>query len=92
MPVTLQYGIRDVEILARETVFQGHFAVAKLTLRHRRFGGDWSREMTREVFERGDAVGVLPYDPVTDSVILIETIIVSSFNRLLPNRIKTDQL
>ena len=72
MPVTLQYGIRDVEILARETVFQGHFAVAKLTLRHRRFGGDWSREMTREVFERGDAVGVLPYDPVTDSVILIE--------------------
>ena len=28
--------------------------------------------MTREVFERGDAVAILPYDPATDSIVLIE--------------------
>ena len=27
--------------------------------------------MVREVFERGDAVGVLPYDPVNDALVLI---------------------
>ena len=28
--------------------------------------------MVREVFERGDAVAVLPYDPRTDSLVMIE--------------------
>ena len=44
----------------------------KLTLQHRCFAGGWSEPLVREVFERGDAVGVLPYDPVTDSLVLIE--------------------
>ncbi|RLA04540.1 MAG: ADP-ribose diphosphatase, partial [Gammaproteobacteria bacterium] len=34
--------------------------------------GDWSRPITREVLERGHAAAVLPYDPVTDRVLLIE--------------------
>ena len=31
-----------------------------------------SRELTREVFERGHAVAVLPFDPARDQVVLIE--------------------
>jgi ADP-ribose pyrophosphatase len=62
----------DVEILARETVFQGYFRVDRYRLRHRTFAGGWSAEMVREVFERGHAVVVLLYDPDRDCVALIE--------------------
>lgn len=62
----------DFEILARETVFRGHFRVERLTCRHRRHDGGWTEPYRREVFERGHAVAVLPYDPTTDRVVLIE--------------------
>ena len=62
----------DVDVIERETVFQGYFRVDRYRLRHRLFAGGWSDEMTREVFERGHAVTVLPYDPVRDEVVLIE--------------------
>jgi ADP-ribose pyrophosphatase len=60
------------EILARETLFRGHFRVERLTCRHRRQDGGWTAPYQREVFERGHAVAVLPYDPVADRVVLIE--------------------
>jgi ADP-ribose pyrophosphatase len=72
MSAGLKFGAQDVRVLESQVVWSGHYAMRKLTLQHRRFAGDWSDPLTREVFERGDAVGVLPYDPVTDSLVLIE--------------------
>lgn len=72
MALELTFGAGDVRVLEDEPAFSGHFRVRRLTLQHRCFGGGWSRPLVREVFERGDAVGVLPYDPVTDQVVLIE--------------------
>ena len=69
---SLQFSDSDVEVLKREEGYRGHFRVDRLSLRHRLFGGGWSRTMTREVFERGDAVAVLPWDLETDSLILVE--------------------
>ena len=62
----------DVNVLKRETVFQGYYRVDRYHLKHRRHDGGWTDPMTREVFERGHAVAVLPYDPVRDEVVLIE--------------------
>jgi ADP-ribose pyrophosphatase len=62
----------DVEVIEKTTPFQGYFRVDRYTFRHRLFGGGWSGAMTREVFERGHAVAVLPYDPIRDEVVLIE--------------------
>jgi len=62
----------DVRVLACETVFQGYFRIDRYRLQHRRHDGGWTEELTREVFERGHAVGVLPYDPRRDEVVLIE--------------------
>jgi ADP-ribose pyrophosphatase len=72
MPHTPQYSARDAEILESVTAYQGYFSLKKLTVRHRLFAGGWSEPLLREVFERGDAVGVLPYDPVSDSLVLVE--------------------
>lgn len=74
MSLELKYGAADVRVLDDTLVWQGHYAMRRLTLQHRRFDGAWSEPVTREVFARGDAVGVLPFDPVTDSLVLIEQI------------------
>lgn len=56
----------------RETLFQGYFRVDRFHLSHERFEGGTIGPFTREVLERGHAVAVLPYDPLTDHVLLIE--------------------
>jgi ADP-ribose diphosphatase len=72
MPLDLTFGADDVRILADETAYQGYFSVRKVTLQYRAFDGGWVEPQVREIFERGDAVGVLPYDPDSDSLVLIE--------------------
>lgn len=62
----------DVEILEKTICFEGFFRIEKYRLRHRLFNGGWSRPLSRELFERGHAAAVLPYDPIRDVVILIE--------------------
>ena len=63
---------KNVEVLEKVICFEGFFRIEKYRLRHRLFSGDWSHPLVREVFERGHAAAVLPYDPIRDEVILIE--------------------
>jgi len=62
----------DVEILEKTSPHQGYFRVDRYVLRFRRFDGEWSPAVSREIFERGHAVGLLLYDPVRDEVGLSE--------------------
>ena len=61
-----------VEIVKRENGYQGFYKLDRVHLRHELFAGGMSREISREVFVRHDAVCVLPYDPQRDEVVLIE--------------------
>jgi ADP-ribose pyrophosphatase len=71
----------DVRVLDREVVFQGYFQVERIRLRHRLYEGGMGAEIVREVFERGHAVAVLPYDPARDEVVLVEQFRVGPFAR-----------
>lgn len=62
----------DVQIESDGTVWSGRFSVDVVTFRHRRFDGAMSGVRTWELFRRGRAAAVLPYDPDTDQVVLIE--------------------
>ncbi|MCL1051419.1 ADP-ribose diphosphatase [Shewanella abyssi] len=64
----------DVELFAKKTLYKGFFKMEEYRFKHRLFDGGWSGEIIREVFERGHAVVVLPYDPINDKVVLIEQI------------------
>ncbi|MBP6122985.1 MULTISPECIES: ADP-ribose diphosphatase [Providencia] len=69
-----KYGKDDIEIISKRKLFNGFFQMTEYRFRHRLFEGSWSNEITREVFERGHAGVVLPYDPKTENVVLIEQI------------------
>lgn len=62
----------DVELIERATEYAGFFRLDRLVLRHRRFDGGWTAPLTRELVLRRPAVGLLPYDPVADRVVLLE--------------------
>ena len=68
----LRFGANDVRVLESADAFRGHYGVRRLTLEHRRFDGGWSEPVTRELFERGDAVGVLLWDPRRDELVMLE--------------------
>ena len=62
----------DVVIESDETVWHGRFALQRVKFRQRRFDGDMSGLRTWELWRRGRAAALLPYDPITDTVVLIE--------------------
>ncbi len=62
----------DYRILEEEVAYHGFFDLIRIKLRHTLFQGGWSKVLTRELFQRGNCVAVIPYDPDRDQVILIE--------------------
>ncbi|KII79929.1 ADP-ribose diphosphatase [Vibrio renipiscarius] len=79
-----QFTSEDVEIISKETLFQGFFKMVKYRFKHKLFEGGWSKEIEREMFERGHAAALLPYDPKTDQVVLIEQIRVGALEHAHP--------
>lgn len=59
-------------ILEEKIQYQGFFSMKSLTLKHTLYKGGWSQPITREVFQRGNCVAVLLYDPIRDEVVIIE--------------------
>ncbi len=66
------FTCNDVDVLADELSYQGFFQIRTLNLRHRLFQGGWSKTLSREIFKRNDAVGVLLFDPALKAVALVE--------------------
>lgn len=62
----------DVQVTTRAEPYARFFSVDEQDLRFRRFDGTMSPPVLRAAFVSGDAVTVLPYDPVRDRVLLIE--------------------
>ena len=67
-----QFGHNDVEIVVEKTAWSGFWKLKLFRLRHRRFAGGWSETLTRELHCRGEAVGVLLYDPTLDAIGMVE--------------------
>ena len=64
------FGEKDVEISSIIERYQGFFKVNEYHIKHALFAGGMTNSFTREVFERGDGVVLLPYDPNNDRVVL----------------------
>lgn len=62
----------DVVIESNQRVWSGRFPLDLVKFTHRRFDGAMSETRTWELWRRGHASALLPYDPVADAVVLIE--------------------
>ena len=73
-PTVLRHASQpgDVVIEAHRQPYAYFFAVEEYDMRHRRFDGAMSGILNRATFVSGDAAVVLPYDPVTDRVMIVE--------------------
>ncbi|MBU2982259.1 NUDIX domain-containing protein [Lentibacter algarum] len=65
-------GATDVDVLEREVMHLGFFRTDAYKLQHRRHDGSMSGTLQREVFVAADAALVLPYDPASGRVMLVE--------------------
>lgn len=69
-----QFNHQDVEFNEPERCYDKFFKIDLYAFKHALFAGGQSQTIYREILERGHAVAVLPYDPKTDQVLLIEQI------------------
>lgn len=67
MPANMKWSV-----IQKKLLYKGFFKLKEIKLKHELFAGGQSVELRRELLDRGQAVGVLPYDPVSDEVVLIE--------------------
>lgn len=67
-------GPGDVIWDVDQDVYKGYMAFEVGTLRYQRFDGEQAVLVDRELLRRRQVVAVLPYDPVLDSVVLLEQV------------------
>lgn len=70
----VQFTHKDVSVKPVKNLYKGFFQVDLYQFEHALFAGGKSELISREILERGDAIAVLPYDPILDTVLLIEQI------------------
>ena len=68
-----------VQVSNAITVHQGYLRIDKYNLKHTIFSNEWTGMLSREVLEKGLAVAILPYDPKTNHVVLIEQFRIGGF-------------
>lgn len=61
----------DWKILEQKESFSGFFKLISYKIEHALFNGG-TGTINREILQRGHAAAVMPYDPSTDSVLLVE--------------------
>ena len=62
----------NVALESTDVPYARYFGVEEHHLRLRRINGSWSATMMRAVLASGDAVTLLPWDPVSETVLLVE--------------------
>src|SRR5699024_12178133 len=65
-------GVQTCALPISQTRYQGFMALDAVELQFRRFAGDWSPIMERELLRRQEAAGVLIWDPKRDELLFIE--------------------
>ncbi len=76
-----QFDRSDVQLLSHQEKYKGFYSLSEYCLRFRQYDGQWSAEMTRELFQCRPACGVLLYDPDREEVVLLEQFRLGAFQR-----------
>ncbi len=69
---------KEWKLNQREEIYDGFYKLSRMHFQHTLFKGGWSESIDRELLERGNVAALLPYDPATDTVVLVEQFRVGS--------------
>ncbi len=90
---------KDWKINNTQTGYNGFFKIIRYQISHTLFAGGWNSGIEREVFERGSAAALLPYDPEIKRILLVEQFRVGAIHEkdpwlteLIAGIIETDEL
>ena len=62
----------NFKILDKKNIHDGFFKMNEVNLKYKKYNGDWSNEIKRELFGGAQVSAVLPYDPVNKKIVLIQ--------------------
>ena len=60
------------KILNKKNLYNGFFKMNEVVLKYRKYDGKWSNSIRRELFGGAQVAAVLPYDPISKEIILIQ--------------------
>ena len=60
------------KILHKKIIHNGFFKMNEVTLKYQKYDGSWSNEVKRELFGGAQVSAVLPYDPLSKKIVLIQ--------------------
>ena len=60
------------KIINKKNIHSGFFKMNEVTLKYKKYDGNWSNEIRRELFGGAQVSAVLPYDPIKNKIILIQ--------------------
>ncbi|UXN33933.1 ADP-ribose diphosphatase [Avibacterium paragallinarum] len=75
-----QFSQQDIQIIKEEPLYNGFFHLKKVYFRHKLFSGGESGTVTRELLVKGAASVVVAYDPVEDSVVMVEQVRIGAYD------------
>lgn len=71
---------KQVQVVGQNRAWDGFLKLDQYQLNYPTFDGGQTATVSREVLVRGVAVAALPYDPVTDQILLIEQFRIGAFH------------
>ena len=60
------------KIINKKSLHTGFFELNEITLKYRKYNGEWSKNIKRELFGGAQVSATLPYDPEKKEIILIQ--------------------
>ena len=60
------------KVLDKKNIHDGFFKMNEITLKYKKYDGNWSNEIKREIFGGAQVSAILPYDPKNRKIVLIQ--------------------
>ena len=62
----------NFKILSNKNIYSGFFKMNEVSLKYKKYDGNWSNVIKRELFGGAQVSCVLPYDPIKNEIVLIQ--------------------
>ncbi len=62
----------NFKIISNKNIYSGFFKMNEVSLKYKKYDGNWSNVIKRELFGGAQVSCVLPYDPIKNEIVLIQ--------------------